>query len=166
MMGRERFQLSYCTKDPSNRPVCAILSALGYRRSDVVKAMLEVLADKYGLDVLKKENVDVLLYLIRNPVAETREKPGGVLTLAEFPEIVERPGRPPKKGKPMREKKPPEPVKQAAEEERPAPVPQITQEPEPLIGQQVSDESPEDLDKKRAAIMEYLENGFYEDMEG
>ena len=165
MMGRERFQLSYCTKDPSNRPVCAILSALGYRRSDVVKAMLEVLADRYGLDVLKKENVDVLLYLIRNPVAETKEKPGGVLTLAAFPETEERPGRPLKKEKPMRAKKPPEPVKQAAEEERPAPVPQISRESEPA-GQQAPDESPEDLDKKRAAIMEYLENGFYEDMEG
>ncbi len=164
MMGRARFTFSYDTKDPSNRLVCAILSALGYRRSEVIKAVLEDLAARYGPDVLTKENADILLYLIRNRISDAKEKPGSVLTLAAFPGPEERSGKSAKKEKTVKEKAP-EPLRQAAAEESPAPVPQIAREPEPA-GQQASDESTEDLDRKRAAIMEYLENGFYEDMEG
>ncbi len=51
-MRRDRYVLSYDTRDPANDKVRSILSSLGYRRSEVIKEVLEDLAVRYGMRAL------------------------------------------------------------------------------------------------------------------
>ena len=173
MLKRARYVLSYDTRDPSNRLTCAVLSALGYRRSEIIRAVLEDVADRYGTDVLRKENADVLLYLLRNPIGGTQERKGGVVALAAFPEQEERPKRNDRKEKTKKAKQrsvgvlePQEAIAPAENREEEGP----RQERRSAHRQQVrvTQEPPEseDADQKRAEILNYLENDFYEEKEG
>ena len=65
-MDRYKYTLSYDSRDQGNAAVCGILSALGNKRSTVIKALLMDAVRRYGADVFSKENVKVLLYLIEH----------------------------------------------------------------------------------------------------
>lgn len=65
-MDRYKYTLSYDSRDQGNAAVCGILSALGNKRSTVIKALLMDAVRQYGVDVFNKENVRVLLYLIEH----------------------------------------------------------------------------------------------------
>ena len=171
MLKRARYVLSYDTRDPSNRLTCSILSELGYRRSEIIRALLEDVTTRYGTDVLRKENAEVLLYLLHNQIGGTQERTGGVVALAAFPEQEEKSKRSDRKEKSKKEKQRPvteqkqeaapvrsEGAEEPRQERRSAPRQQVrtTQEPSGL----------DDADQKRVEILNYLENGFYEEKEG
>ena len=63
-MGRYKYTLSYDSRDQENAMVCGILAALGNKRSAVVRELIMDAVRRYGVDVLRKENVNVLIYLI------------------------------------------------------------------------------------------------------
>ena len=65
-MDRYKYTLSYDSRDQENAAVCAILAALGNKRSAVIRALLMDAVRRYGADVFSKENVKVLLYLIEH----------------------------------------------------------------------------------------------------
>lgn len=81
-MGRYKYTLSYDSGDQENAAVCGILSALGNKRSAVIKALLMDAVKRYGQDVFNKENVRVLLYLI-----EHTEMTGTVKQLQSGPDF-------------------------------------------------------------------------------
>ena len=68
-MGRYKYTLSYDGNDQENAAVCGILAALGNKRSMVVRTLIMDAVRRYGADVLKKENVNVLIYLIDHNAA-------------------------------------------------------------------------------------------------
>ena len=63
-MGRYKYTVSYDGSDQENAMVCGILAALGNKRSAVVRELIMDAARRFGVDVLRKENVNVLIYLI------------------------------------------------------------------------------------------------------
>ena len=168
MLKRARYALSYDTRDPSNRLTCSILSELGYRRSEIVRALLEDVAARYGTDVLRKENADVLLYLLHNPIGGTQERTGGVVALAAFSEQEEKPKRSDRKEKAKKEKqRTVTEQKQEAAPVRSEDAEEPRQERRIAPRQQVrttqESSGSDDADQKRAEILNYLENDFYEE---
>ncbi len=65
-MGRYKYTLSYDGSDQENAMVCGILAALGNKRSAVVRELIMDAVRRFGVDVLRKENVNVLIYLINH----------------------------------------------------------------------------------------------------
>ena len=63
-MGRYKYTLSYDGSDQENAMVCGVLAALGNKRSAVVRELIMDAVRRFGVDVLRKENVNVLIYLI------------------------------------------------------------------------------------------------------
>ncbi len=166
-MRRDRYVLSYDTRDPANDRVRSILSSLGYRRSEVIRELLEDIAARYGTDVLQKDNAGVLIYLIRNHVGEKGADASGrdrVIALAAVPEPERKPRR-------MKRKQAVSKVDEAmapeqAAEAKPDPAAQEAAAQKAVDWLRERDAaagSTEAADEKRARVLEYLENGFYQE---
>ena len=62
---KTRFYVAYDAGDPSEAEICSIMSGLGRRRAELVRALILHAVRSYGRSVLMEENLDVLFYLMK-----------------------------------------------------------------------------------------------------
>ncbi len=67
---KQRYYVIYEGRDPTDATICRVLNGFGGKRSEVVKALLFNAANRYGWEVMQKKNVNILLYLLRTDIGK------------------------------------------------------------------------------------------------